>query len=255
MNVPEWIDYYKGNRGTFEEPDWDAPCVLPDHIRRELVRSLAIFQLGESGEGRTVRRYAEKRKHLRELDGYGEALVMFIDEEKFHAAMLAKGVRYLGGPLIEKQWSDSCFCKLRHLVNLEFSIQVLVTAELLGLGYYANVRRYSGDPVIESLCSRLVRDEVRHIAFHIDFLRERLREVSRVFKTAWSLQFRTLFAVVQRVVWHDHGRCLGTLGVKRRSFLTATRRSAEWFVRRVVENVPRTRDPATVSRGVEALAP
>lgn len=234
MQTEKWILHFEQNRGTYAEPDWSKPCDLIPQIREPLARSLAIFQLGESGEGTTIRRYAKKLEHLHGFHRYDEALELFVREEQHHSRLLAGVVGYLGGTLLEKQWSDTCFARIRHLINLEFSIQMLVTAEIIGMTYYAALGRHCDDDNVVSLCAKLVRDEVKHITFHVDFLSERFAHTAAVGRMLWAAQFRAIFAGTLRAMWIDHGRCLKTVGIRRGDFFRSARRSREWFLRSVL---------------------
>lgn len=147
MNCKRWIERFKGNR--MEEPiDWQTPCQLPDEERAPLARSLAIFQLGETGEGSALLKFARSRRDDPGLTGYEEALRLFVDEENRHAEMLKSMVMRVDGTLLEKQWSDGVFRKVRKLVNLEFELQTLLTAELIAEGYYELLRRKVDDQPI-----------------------------------------------------------------------------------------------------------
>lgn len=135
MDIRNWIRYFESNRGSYHEPDWSASRELPEGRQLELLRrSLATFQLGETGEGRTLQRYAHKIAAEGRFQDYDQALRLFVEEEKYHAQLLAQTMGYLGGDLIEKQWTNSLFRRLRRLINLEFEIQIFVTAEIIGNG-------------------------------------------------------------------------------------------------------------------------
>ena len=73
-----------------------------------LARSLAIFQLGESGGGTIVgQAFCNQLPHLDEH--YGTAMAYFVEEEHRHANILAMCVRLLGGRLIHSNWTAKLF--------------------------------------------------------------------------------------------------------------------------------------------------
>lgn len=235
MNAYEWIQYYEKHRHRHatESYDWWA-APLPDgklSAIQALAGSLAIFQLGESGGGTRLRRYAEA---LSAEDvafaGYGRAVELFIREENAHADLLKEMVRRLGGNLLEKQWSNSIFRFVRSTLGLEFNVQVLLSAELIARGYYGLLARHAPDPVIRESCLRITRDEVGHIAFHVDFFRDRLSVWPAWRAALWRAQFQFLFYCARLVVWWDHGRALRGCGISRQMFQEKTGRACRSFL-------------------------
>lgn len=234
MNAYEWIQYYEkhATRHASETYAWDAPLPDPDRPDiRALAGSLAIFQLGESGGGSRLRRYAEA---LSAADpafaGYSRAVEWFIREENAHAALLRQMVLRLGGTLLEKQWSNSVFRFVRSALGLEFNVQILLSAELIARGYYGQLARQAPDAVIREACRRITRDEVGHIAFHVDFFRDRLAAWPAWRAAFWRSQFRLLFGAAGAVVWWDHGRALQACGISRRMFREKTVRACQAFL-------------------------
>ncbi len=234
MNASDWIRYFMDHRQRHDAEcyAWDTP--LPDPSREEIRRlagSLAIFQLGESGGGTRLRRYAEALTVSHpEFAGYGRAVELFIAEENGHAELLRNMVLRLGGTLLEKQWSNSVFRFVRNVLGLEFNVQVLLSAELIARGYYGLLSRQAPDEVIRSACRRITRDEVGHIAFHVWFFRGRLAAWPGWRARLWRLQFRVLFAAAGAVVWWDHGLALRGCGVSRAVFRKKTGRACKAFL-------------------------
>lgn len=56
------------------------------------------------------------------------------------------------------------------LTNIEFHLQIFLTAEIIAEAYYNPLRRFSGDSVIEKSCARILKDKIRHLSFHAVFL-------------------------------------------------------------------------------------
>ena len=234
MNAYEWIQYYEKHRQrhALETYRWSAD--RPDPASRgikALAGSLAIFQLGESGGGTRLRRYADA---LTAADpafaGYSRAVELFIGEEKAHAELLKEMVCRLGGTLLQKQWSNSVFRCVRNVMGLEFNVQILLSAELIARGYYGLLARHAPDAVIREACLRITRDEVGHIAFHVDFFRQRLAAWPTWRAVLWRTQFRLLFQCANQVVWWDHGLALRGCGISRRMFREKTGRACQAFL-------------------------
>ena len=214
MNTNTWLHHFAQNAHRSDALQLpDAPCTLPDSIRVPLARSIAIFQLGESGGGTRIRRYVQGMAPAEHFRGYQRAVDLFIAEEQGHAALLAKVVAHLRGTLLQKQWSNSIFRWMRNLVNVEFNIQVLLTAELIAEVYYGTLLLRTPDETVRTMAKKIVRDEVKHLSFQRAFLSERLAEFSPRLRQAWTWQFRIIHWLTTQVVAWDHADCLRALGV------------------------------------------
>ena len=82
-----------------------------------LARSLAIFQLGESGGG-TVVQQARENSAPGAGPRYAAAVDLFVDEEHRHADVLECCVSLLGGNLIKENWTARLFRAGRRLMGL-----------------------------------------------------------------------------------------------------------------------------------------
>lgn len=239
MNTQAWISHFERNtrlNDTLELPD-DLPCRLPESLRVPLAASLATFQLGESGTGSRLRRYAREVAPLENFRGYQRAIDLFVAEEQSHSRLLARVVRHLRGRLLTKQWTNSVFRRLRFLVNLEFAVQVLLTAELIAEVYFGTLYLRCEDPVLRRVAHKLLRDEMKHLEFQRDFLSERVATFNKLGRVLWRLQFQAIHAVTAHVVAWDHRHALKALGARpedfRRRCLQAWRRYLERLERQV----------------------
>ena len=231
MNVQKWLDHFAANTSV-DEIDWDQQCHLPDEIRDPLARSLAIFQLGETGEGSALFRLARSCRDDPGLKGYEDALRAFVMEENRHAGVLKHMVWRVEGTLLTKQCSDRLFRSVRKLVNLEFELQTLLTAELIAEAYYELLRRTVDDEPSKQACARIVKDEVGHTGFHAAFFGYRQRDWSRPARFAWKLGLEVLTETAWRVVWLDHRSCFKALGIEREQFCTLVRKARRTWLRR-----------------------
>ena len=233
MNAKKWIAHFETNRHAWAEPDWaaDSP-ILSEKRTRSLVDSLATFQLGESGGGTRLKSFVAQS--WEGSPDYKEAVDLFVAEEQYHAEILAKAVIYLNGELKSKHWMNSIFRKFRTLIGLEFNLQILLTAELIAEAYYGILAKHVPDPVIKSMCQKVLRDEVKHIAFHEEFFRLNQRRWLPISSTIWSLQFQAVFMCVERAVWLDHGKCLTSFGITKRDFRAKAQGVCRRFLNRVI---------------------
>ena len=111
--------------------DRELPALLQDReyedLPASLAKSLAIFQLGESGGGTIIRQALQNR--LNGVDEYyAAAMALFVEEEHRHANILAMCVRLLGGTLIRTNWTAQLFVFARRLIGLRLKVIVLLAA-------------------------------------------------------------------------------------------------------------------------------
>jgi hypothetical protein len=230
MDAHTWLRYFQDNRKGRTEPDWQVPCLLRPEIARPLARSLAHFQLGESGDGAFL---LEQAALDARASRWRPALALFIAEEREHARLLAHLVDRFGGRLTRHHWTDFFFRRLRHAGGLEFELSVLVVAEMVGSAYYRLLLRYAPDPILREVCRIILRDEAQHVAFHIDHLGTRLRSALPLEHHGFGLRVQMLLAAATHVAWLDHGRALRSVGATRRDFFGSARHEGARFLRAV----------------------
>lgn len=225
MNSVAWLHYFEANRRDFIEPDWQASVPLTIELRRLLAKSLSHFQLGESGGGRHL-----FGKAGQEEASYRAALELFVAEEAEHARLLQGLVTRFGGRLIERHWTHLLFRAARRALGLNFEIQVLLIAELVGTAYYRLLQRRARDPILDQVCARILADEAQHVAFHLDRLRDIHAALLPAERAAWSLQFQLLFTAALLVAWVDHRAALSAIGTRRAEFYAEARKECIGFL-------------------------
>jgi len=248
-----WLDYFQGNRLHRPEPDWQRPTPFPAPMRAPLARSLAHFQLGESGEGATL--LASARRACPgdpargcggvPRDDYVAALALFVAEEQEHARLLERLVARYGGRLVTTHWTHRCFRTLRRALGLDFEIQTLVIAEIIGTAYY-RLLRSTGDPVLRQVCELMLRDEAPHLRFHADRVVTAQLGWSAARRALWTLQFGLLFRAALIAAWLDHRSGLRAAGVSRRLFRAEARAEARsWLLSRTARRRSAAPGPAS----------
>lgn len=197
----EWEQLFSGRR------DRDLPELVPDpcydDLPDSLARSLAIFQLGESGGGSVIEQ--ARRSKLPGIDtDYADAMALFVREENRHASILAMCVRLLGGRLIATNWTARLFVSSRRLMGLRLKVVVLLAAEVVGLCYYHLLAKRLPDCEIRTWLSELVDDEASHLHYHCAFLRSQTPTAWRrwVFIGVWRSTM--LAAAVAVILDHRH---------------------------------------------------
>ena len=211
VNWHRWAILFAGRR------DRPLPDIIPDDSNHpwsvSLARSLAIFQLGESGGGTIVQQV--QHGHMRGVDpAYRQCIAWFVDEEHRHADILARCVQALGGQCIKQNWTARLFVAGRRLMGLRLKLLVLLAAEVVGLCYYKLLAMRLPTGQIRTLLNELARDEEAHLKFHSDFLRMHAQGWvhALIFKTVWRLV--TYSAAV--VVTIDHYRALKAMRIPMR---------------------------------------
>lgn len=220
-----WVDHYVSNRATQLATeatiDWDAPCTLPPDVRSAFVRSFQRFELGEDGDG--ARLLAKARRAGDPV--YVDALECLVVEEQRHSALFRRGLEHLGAPTLDAHWSDAAFTALRRLLGLRTEIALFLVAESVAMGYFTALASAAPDPVLRGVGRRIASDEVHHLRFQIDRLRQGFagtpRPVRAVVGAAWGVV--ALGAATVLVV--DHAAALRACGLRpARAWVDAVRR-------------------------------
>lgn len=213
VNWQEWRDLFASRSGR-PLPDLDDRQDYSG-VPPSVARSLAIFQLGESGGGTIVRQVHDSR--IATAGGYyADAMQLFVAEEHRHAEILAICVRNLGGSLIRRNWTADLFVFARRLFGLRLKVLVLLTAEVVGICYYHLLATRLPPSRVRSLLAQLVEDERSHLVFHCQFLRAEARNGWRrfVFTIVWRLSIGAAAAVTlvdHRAALRDTGLPAGVV--------------------------------------------
>ena len=208
INWERWQQFF-ASRSERQLPELDT---AEDYskIPASLARSLAIFQLGESGGGSIIEQ--ARRSNISDIDDhYAKAMQLFVKEEHRHAEVLAICIRNLGGSLIRQNWTARLFVFARRLIGLRLKVLVLLAAEVVGICYYHLLATRLPPTRLKSLLAQLVNDERAHLHFHTDFLRSQAQTTGRraVFVCAW----RITMAAAAIVVLIDHRQALRDLNL------------------------------------------
>ena len=212
MRIPNttrmWIEYFESNEENLLFVPWHPPEAVWGRERNAIARSIRIFQLGENSDGKTLiglTRCFALRCQDPELE---EAMTKFIKEEQRHARLLGRFIDQVRVPRATRHWSDSVFRHLRRLWNLEASLAVLLTAELIARVYYHALYRASNSRILRQICRQLLRDEVFHVYFHTHLLQKIRQKRLPVFNSIWNALYRLFHAGTILIVWIGHSAVL-----------------------------------------------
>ncbi len=212
--MKSWLKYFEFNRGHRHEIPWELGITVEPRMRAPLIHSLQRFQVGESGEGRHLRKQAATTND----PAYIACIDFFIKEEQEHARLMAEILRRLEARLLRHHWSDACFILLRRLFGLNQELLVLLMPEMIAKRFFRALHDGAKDPVLRAVFGQIMHDEEGHLAFHIEFLQRALAGLSvasRIFqRSLWRLFFRASCLVV---MW-DHRGILRAVGVSSAKF-------------------------------------
>lgn len=210
----DWKTYFEHNRASRMPIPWDRRIMVEPHLREPLIRSLQRFQVGEQGDGAHLRKAAATGD-----PAYAAAIALFVEEEQEHARLLARLLRGMDGPLLERHWSDICFIFLRRLSGLHQELLVLLTAELIAKRYYRALYEGTNDAVLKAAFAQILRDEVGHVAFHCDYLQRAFAPLPLLARLLIRLAWRLLFQAACLIVMYDHRGVLRAVHVSPGAFL------------------------------------
>ena len=204
MDFSFWKEYFISNSSHFGNIDWSQPDHLSQKEIALISRSLQKFQKGEQSEGKHLFSFAKKFSE----PGYLETMRLFILEEQTHAAVLGKFMDSKGIPRIKHHWVDSVFRKMRKVADLENSIIVLVTAEIIAKIYYKALRNATNSHLLKDLCNQILSDEFKHVQFQsctLGFFYSQKSESRILVSRNWRL---LLMISTICMVWVHHGAVL-----------------------------------------------
>ncbi len=234
-------------------PGLSAMPVLSPEAREALASSLAIFQLGESGEGRIAHQI--DRAMLPGIDDdYRAALKLFVAEEGRHARILGRMVRGMGGELLEKSWTEAVFRHGRRLMGVRLKLLVLQAAEVIAIVFYGALIPHLPPGPLRDALDEITADEDHHLRFHAQFFATQTRTaLSRaVFRTLWRAGAS---AACVAVAW-DHRKTMHLLGVPRRALVSGAVREIRRVEDAVLQPTKRiTRSAASPRRGTREPDP
>jgi hypothetical protein len=242
MSWTTWRAHFEAN-AVRPLPAVDAPQLDPLRTQA-LVHSLAIFQLGESGEGRIANQI--DRVHLDGTDGdYRVALKRFVAEEGRHARILGQMLRGLGGRELQSNWTEALFRNGRRLMGVRTKLLVLMCAEVVGMTFYRLILERLPQSGLRSALEQICQDETEHLAFHAAFFHANLSPAER---QAWRGAWWSVCGAALTAVRRDHRETLRAFGVSDRELLRSARATIEQGERWVIEGAPAPRVSASPAR-------
>jgi rubrerythrin len=209
-----WLAYFEENKKSCPNIIIPETVNFSEKLKAPLIRSLQRFQIGETGEGKHLKKFAAITKD----PAYERCIDMFIKEEQHHARVLAQMIAAMDGTLLTWHWSDLIFIGLRRLLHLKTEIFVLLIAEVIGKCFYRTCSAQLEDPLLSDAFSLIVLDELGHLEFHCGFLRMQFEGSSMFFRQFVLLCWSALFYSACCVFIADHKEALVALNTEPRQF-------------------------------------
>jgi hypothetical protein len=217
-----WCGHFRNDAATSDRLPWDDPTGLSSEELRCIQSSIQQFQLGEGSSGsRLLKRgleYANAAADPRFID----ALKLFVKQEQRHSAYLLRFMQREGIAATSGHWVDTVFRRLRVLAGLELCLRVLVSAEIIAIPYYEALSAATQSPLLQAICSRILRDEAAHLRFQASMLSRLSASRSFFADRVVSAVHRMFLLVTCYVVWFEHGRVFRAAGYSRQGFLAET---------------------------------
>ncbi len=210
-----WLDYFQENKRSCPVIVIPADVKVSKSLRPPLIHSLQRFQIGETGEGKHLKKFAARMND----PVYEQCIDMFIKEEQHHARILAQMIASMDGTLLTWHWSDLVFIGLRRLLHLKTELFVLLIAEVIGKCFYRTCSAQLEDPLLSDAFSLIVLDELGHLEFHCGFLRGQFENSPSFFRKFVLMCWATLFYCASLVFVTDHKQALNALNVPPKQFL------------------------------------
>lgn len=211
----EWLSYYQHNKSLRMLVQLPDEIAIDDELRIPLIKSLQRFQIGETGDGKHLKKFAKK---IGDPD-YMQCIDLFIKEEQAHGQTLAEVIRSLDGNLITWHWTDLVFILLRRMLGLKTEIFILLIAEVVGKCFYKAVADKIKNEKLREIFSLIVLDEIAHLSFHSQFLFTQLKSKSTFKKALVHYVWSVIFYTACFVFVLDHGKTLNALGLSSAEFI------------------------------------
>ena len=216
-----WLDHFEYHATRRCVMPEGAPEDLTPYEHRLIAESLAKFQLAEQLEAAALLRAARQHERAHGAQPLARILQLLIAEEEHHVQLLGELMEQHGLMRARSNWIDRALRRGRRLVGFELHIALLITTELIAKVYLRALEAATGCRQLQTLCRILVADELAHVGFESDLLREiqaRRRPLARVLVE--PLQ-RLYFAGATTLAWVTHRRVLRAAGYHYGTFFRA----------------------------------
>jgi len=200
----QWINHFRLNLQK-KRIDWQQHPQITDAERKNILKSVQAWQLGETSDGAHLLAAAKKYADAIADTSYCEAIQLFIKEEQKHGNNLGRYLDAIGEKRIGHNWGDTLFRKARYFAtSMELWTITVITVESTAQLFYQSLKDATKCNLLKQVCTDILIDE----AFHIDFQMQRLAIIfsgKTTMQRIASFQFyRLLYFSTILVVWMAH---------------------------------------------------
>ncbi|HTC50784.1 MAG TPA: hypothetical protein VK700_02490 [Steroidobacteraceae bacterium] len=212
QDLPVWLAHFRSQAAHPRQVPTTLDDTLSGRERRLIEASIATFQLGESSDGRQLRRAVQRHCPGSANPALVEIFDLFIAEEQRHARLLGEFMQDHEIAPRERAATDQAFRRLRRLGGLEARLRLLVSAQLIGIVFYRALEVVTDCRRLQILCRTLVADGLVHVAFESQLLlamNSGRAGITKALLGAWEQCVLTSAALL---VWATHRRVLKSAG-------------------------------------------
>jgi hypothetical protein len=239
-NLKIWLNHFEYHAEHRRRMPEGIGNLLTTAERRLIADSLATFQLGEQSSGSQLLRAAYRFAQDHDAPEVARVTELLIHEEQQHALLLRTFMAGHGIPTRQGHWTDWVFRRLRRFPELEVTLTVLISAELIGNVYYRALEMVTGCQRLRLLCRMLVADELAHVGFESDLLLVMRAQRSAPIRALIEVAHRAFFATTAVVVWATHRPVLRRAGYGVFGFVRACRAQYKFYLQPPQVNVSAT---------------
>jgi hypothetical protein len=200
----QWINYFKHNLQN-KRIDWSVTPQLTDTERKNIVKAVQAWQLGETSDGAHL--LAASKKYADKIgdDYYCEAVQLFIKGEQKHGNNLGRYLDLIGEKRITQNWGDTLFRKIRYFnTSMELWTITVIIVESTAQIFYQSLKDATGCILLKQVCTDILIDEAAHINFQLQRLMIIFSAKSMIQKITCFQLYRFFYFSVIVVVWMAH---------------------------------------------------
>jgi hypothetical protein len=216
-----WLDHFEYHAAHRSELPPELRDDLTGYERRLIAASLARFHRAERLEPAALLHAAEGHETEHRVAPLARIIQLLIAEEQQHARLLGAFMEQHGLAPKPRGWLDRALRRMRSLAGFESQLSVLITRELIAKVYLRALEAATGSRQLQALCRMLVADELAHIGFESELLRELKTRRGALARNGAELLRRAYFTASAVSAWFSHRAVLRAPGYRFVTFLRA----------------------------------